>query len=248
VAFSEKSSIVEYQIKIGNFPPVSQYLPDKIKLTGHCTKLILKLLYGLYPSFTFMIMTGPRLLRQCTTLLLILLLLSCKHRQKQPALAKQNEKRSHSKTNTVVKKEPSHGAENNFRSVLKISSKDLRENKLYAFVDEWYGVPYKYGGCDKKGVDCSCFTNLLYQQVYRRALSRSAADIFASCGKLSLEDAKQGDLLFFKIGGNTISHVGIYIGSNYFVHSSTSKGVILNSLEEAYYKKYFFCAGKIKNA
>lgn len=133
-----------------------------------------------------------------------------------------------------------------FRQKLQITDKEFKANKLYVFGEEWYGIPYRYGGCDKNGVDCSCFATLLYQNVYSKVLSRSANDIFKGCDQLSLEELKQGDLLFFKIGGNTISHVGVYVKGNYFIHSSTSKGVILNSLEEAYYKKYFFCAGKVR--
>ncbi len=57
---------------------------------------------------------------------------------------------------------------------------------------------------------------------------------------ISLKDAKEGDLLFFKIGGPQISHIGVLLRGNLFIHSSTNKGVIVNSIEEAYYKKYFF--------
>src|ERR1043165_1535281 len=47
---------------------------------------------------------------------------------------------------------------------LGISEKEVRNKKLYSFVSDWYGTPYKYGGCDKSGVDCSCFTGILYKK------------------------------------------------------------------------------------
>ena len=62
-----------------------------------------------------------------------------------------------------------------------------------------------------------------------------------------MEKIKQGDLLFFKTNGNSISHVGVYLKNNKFVHASTSKGVMINDLEETYYKKYFYSAGRLKH-
>lgn len=153
-------------------------------------------------------------------------------------------------TSPVVKKTsaspPKSELASDFCQILKISEKEAKANKLYHFSETWFGVPYRYGGCDRKGVDCSCFVNVLYQQVYAKELARSAFDIYRACDEVGIEDAKEGDLLFFKIEGNKVSHVGIFLKGNYFIHASTSKGVTVNSLQEAYYKKYFFCAGKVR--
>lgn len=127
-----------------------------------------------------------------------------------------------------------------------LSKKDLRQNKLYAFVDEWYGVPYKYGGCKKTGVDCSCFTNILYEEVYRKSITGTAAELYRFCEKISLEKAREGDLLFFKIAVPYVSHVGVMLRNKHFVHASTSKGVMVSRIDEAYYKKYFHSAGRPK--
>ncbi len=176
-------------------------------------------------------------------LALVLTLATCKHKEKS---AKAPEKKP------VVKHQPkpvpqkTGGNTGILEQKLGVTRKQIQDNKLYSFVNEWYGVPYKYGGCQKSGVDCSCFTNVLYEKVYEKKIARSAGDMFLSCSKIAIEEAKQGDLLFFKIGGNKISHVGVYLKGKLFVHASTSLGVIVNSVEEAYYKKYFFCAGKIK--
>lgn len=64
--------------------------------------------------------------------------------------------------------------------------------------------------------------------------------------KVPKEELKDGDIVFFKINGNKISHVGIYIGDNKFIHASTKRGVVINDLNEVYYKKYFYTGGRIK--
>lgn len=143
---------------------------------------------------------------------------------------------------------PQNSGTQSFRSVLQVSEAEVKHNKLYSFSEQWYGSPYKYGGCERSGVDCSCFVNLLYQQVYGKTLARTAADMFKACESLDLEKMAQGDLVFFKIGGTSISHVGVLLKGKLFIHASTSRGVIVNSLDEAYYKKYFYCAGKVKKA
>jgi len=133
-------------------------------------------------------------------------------------------------------------------TVLGVTNEERKKNKLYHFINDWYGVPYKYGGCQKTGVDCSCFANILYEEVYEKKISRMSLEIFKAADKISMDDVKEGDLLFFKISGNTISHIGVYLTKNYFIHSSTSKGVMLSSVEEAYYKKFLYCAGRLKSA
>lgn len=173
------------------------------------------------------------------------MLYSCKHKEKEAKrpVAKVNPKPV---PNVEGKKTP--GSAGSLEQKLGISKKQIHDNKLYAFIDDWYGTPYKYGGCQKSGVDCSCFTNVLYETVYGKRIARSAADMFLACDQVTMQDVKQGDLMFFKIGGNKITHVGVFLKGKLFVHSSTSLGVSINSVEEAYYKKYFFCAGKIKHS
>lgn len=184
--------------------------------------------------------------------LALLFAMSCKHKEIQVAGHVKGKPKKSSKSKTAVAKKstapvPANTSENPLHQKLGLSNNQIKDSRLYSFIDEWYGVPYKYGGCLKTGVDCSCFTNMLCEKVYNEKISRSAGDMYNACKKIELQDAREGDLLFFKISSNTISHVGVYLRSNLFVHSSTSKGVIINSMEEAYYKKYFFCAGRVKN-
>lgn len=138
------------------------------------------------------------------------------------------------------------GATNEIEQKLGVSKKEIQHSKLYSFINEWYGSPYKYGGCQKNGIDCSCFTCALYTGVYGASLARTAGEMYKQCDKIALEDMREGDLLFFKINSNSISHVGVFVKGDFFVHASTSKGVMLSSIKEAYYQKYFYCAGRIR--
>lgn len=184
---------------------------------------------------------------------ILLLVTACKH--KKPAVSKGKVQKQvavkPSGKPAAKPREISEPSENVtgakiLRDKLELSDREIRDSKLYTFISDWYGVPYKYGGCQKTGVDCSCFTSLLCDKVYNHKVARSASDMYKECDKITLEEVREGDLLFFKIGGNTISHVGVYLRNTLFVHSSTSKGVIISSMEEAYYKKYFHAGGRFK--
>jgi lipoprotein Spr len=132
------------------------------------------------------------------------------------------------------------------KETLGLSNHDIKDNKLYAYVNEWYGIPYKYGGCTKSGVDCSCFTSNLFASVYGVKFGRTAGEIYKVCEKINSNKLQEGDLVFFIINGKSISHVGVYLKDNKFAHASTSKGVIVSDLNEAYYKKYFYAAARHK--
>lgn len=134
-----------------------------------------------------------------------------------------------------------------YAAQLKVDTKNISNEKLYLFIDDWYAVPYKYAGFDKSGIDCSGFSCKLYENVYSKKISRASKDIYASCKEIAQSDLKEGDFVFFKIESKNVSHVGVYLQNGKFVHASTKKGVIINDLNEPYYKKYFFAGGRIKS-
>lgn len=122
----------------------------------------------------------------------------------------------------------------------KILGKEVNNEELYSFIDEWKGTPYKFGGKTKAGVDCSNFSCALLRDVYGfpKNYYFPSSKLAEQGKKIQKSDAKEGDLVFFSINQNSkISHVGIYLTNNKFVHASTSKGVVINSLEDDYYKK-----------
>jgi murein DD-endopeptidase / murein LD-carboxypeptidase len=117
---------------------------------------------------------------------------------------------------------------------------------LINFVEEWKGTPYAWGGNTRSGVDCSGFTLQAMRQVFGIDLSgRRAEDFFQQVQIVERFEAQPGDLVFFKIKAKRIDHVGVYLGENKFAHASTSKGVIISSLEEEYYHRRFFKIGRI---
>lgn len=106
---------------------------------------------------------------------------------------------------------------------------------------KWLGTPYKYGGNDTRGIDCSG----LVLQVYQRALSidlpRNSRAQHDFCSPSGGEVLVPGDLLFFATGKdrNRVSHVGIYVGGNNMIHASASKGVIVSDFTAPYYQRTF---------
>ena len=122
---------------------------------------------------------------------------------------------------------------------------ESRNASLNDFVKDWEGTPHRMGGNTKKGVDCSGFVIQAYLQVYHEPfISRRAEDIFGETQPVKLGKLKEGDLVFFKINGRRIDHVGIYLQNDNFAHTSSSRGVMVSNLNEAYWSKRFFMGGR----
>jgi lipoprotein Spr len=117
---------------------------------------------------------------------------------------------------------------------------------LYNTVYEWIGTRYKYSGKKGKGgLDCSGFAKIIYKDVYQKELKGGSADIFPKTYALNKNQLEVGDLVFFKIRKNRISHVGIYLGNNKFAHAAVKGGVRIDSLDSPYYKKTFYKGGRL---
>ncbi len=142
-----------------------------------------------------------------------------------------------------------HNVNNNSGNASKtgIELNDKDNRKLYAAIDSWYGTPYQYGGCSTSGVDCSCFVGNIFKTVYGITLNRIAADILKNMDKtVSRKNLREGDVVFFTNSKGKVSHVGIYLKDDMFVHSSTSNGVIVSSLDNSYWKSHFYKGGRHK--
>ncbi len=125
---------------------------------------------------------------------------------------------------------------------------DSREKILMEII-KYLDTPYKYGGNTKRGIDCSAFTKSVYEQALSIDLERSArqqyheGEVVTGTGNLEF-----GDLVFFNTRRRVRpGHVGIYIGDNLFAHASSSNGVTVSSLDDAYYSKRYMGARRIIN-
>lgn len=123
---------------------------------------------------------------------------------------------------------------------------------LMQVINEWLGTRYRYGGRSKAGVDCSGFTSQVITQALGRDFSGSSrvqADRFTP---ITNPDSLQfGDLIFFtgtRRKATRIGHVGIYMGSGVFAHSSTSIGVTFNHINDGYYARRFRFGGRFINS
>lgn len=115
-------------------------------------------------------------------------------------------------------------------------------------IDEWIGTPYVYGGGTKNGVDCSYFALDVMKGTFNIKLNRTAAEQYLQSKRISWDELKEGDLVFFKTEGpNKVSHVGIYLTNNKFVHASSKKGVTISDLSEPFYQRTLFSMGRIDN-
>ncbi len=144
--------------------------------------------------------------------------------------AKQPEKKTPTQSTTASKPQPK-------------PQKPARS--LQNYVEGWIGTPYRYGGNDKSGVDCSGFVTAVFRDFYKTPLkNRRSQDIYDEVAPISKSQLREGDLVFFKIKHSRIDHMGIYLGNQKFVHASSSRGVIISSLESPYYERYFYKAGR----
>ncbi|HUR66144.1 MAG TPA: NlpC/P60 family protein, partial [Chitinophagaceae bacterium] len=129
--------------------------------------------------------------------------------------------------------------------LLSTEVESLPAKALLESVDDWYGVRYRRGGNTKTGVDCSGFTVAVYAAVYGMALPRVSREQYRISRKISTTELIEGDLVFFNTTGRGVSHVGVYLGNNRFIHASVSRGVMVSGLYESYYIKRFVGAGRI---
>jgi cell wall-associated NlpC family hydrolase len=98
----------------------------------------------------------------------------------------------------------------------------------------WLGTPYKFGGSSRSGIDCSGFVQNVYRTVDAK-LPRNSAQQSSVGTTVDIEHAMPGDLVFFNTSGRGVSHVGIVVDRDAFVHASTSDGVTVSLLSQPYY-------------
>lgn len=117
------------------------------------------------------------------------------------------------------------------------------QSQLVEYSKNWIGVPYRYGGIDTDGVDCSGFVKNVYNYI-GYDLPRTASQQYDFTKKIERSQLKEGDLIFFR-RRDKIFHVGIYIGENKLIHASTTKGVVIQDLSDNWIKSNLFAFGRI---
>lgn len=130
---------------------------------------------------------------------------------------------------------------------LGIDASYTEDQSLLETVASWLGTPYRYGSNSKSGTDCSGFVTRVFKEAYGITLQRSSRSMFSSVKHVQKDEMQTGDLVFFRRGpGQPIYHVGIYLKDGKFVHSATNGGVMVSSLNQAYYNRNFYAAGRVE--
>ncbi len=124
------------------------------------------------------------------------------------------------------------------------SSLGALQRRLIVASQEWLGTPYSYGGNSSDGVDCSAFVRAVFGTA-GISLPRTSREQSQEGRSIPISQIEPGDLLFFNTTGSGVSHVGMSIGGTRFVHASSSRGVIVSSLEETYYRERFLFARRM---
>ena len=110
---------------------------------------------------------------------------------------------------------------------------------LYDYYHQWRGVPYRYGGVDRSGIDCSSFVRQTMSDLTSLNLPRTTSAQALAGQPVPPGNLSPGDLVFFKTGYRS-KHVGIYVGDGRFMHASTSRGVTMSRLDNVYWQRHYW--------
>jgi lipoprotein Spr len=122
----------------------------------------------------------------------------------------------------------------------------INSDEVMYKVIEYLNTPYLWGGTSKRGIDCSAFVQAVMYQALGVALPRTSLEQSGVGEPVEIADLKFGDLLFFDtMHKGRVTHVGMYLSDGYFVHSGSSTGVIVTSLEKDTYARSFLKAKRV---
>jgi len=121
----------------------------------------------------------------------------------------------------------------------KPKTKNWITTALYKEYKAWYRTPYKYGGLDLNGVDCSSLVQQVYKNAFNLFVPRTTKKKKKIGYKIDRNSAKEGDLILFKTGWDT-RHSGVVIERGKFMHSSQKHGVIISSISNPYWRSKYW--------
>jgi lipoprotein Spr len=131
-----------------------------------------------------------------------------------------------------------------YSPILNVPAEQLVNTKLLLDIDYWWGTKYCMGGSNENCIDCSAFTQNLMHDVYAVNIPRTAQEQYDNTKRVKKNDLEEGDLVFFQTARHGVSHVGLYVANNKFVHASVSNGVTISDLGDEYWKKRYRGAGR----
>ncbi|WP_349496623.1 C40 family peptidase [Cobetia amphilecti] len=105
--------------------------------------------------------------------------------------------------------------------------------------DRWAGTPYRLGGTNTRGIDCSALMQHVFSDGFGIDLPRTTTDQVKRGKRIDKSQLKPGDLVFFR-PSRRYNHVGVYVGNGYFLHASTSRGVKLSRLDNVYWSRHYW--------
>ncbi|WP_412062278.1 C40 family peptidase [Rubrivirga sp. IMCC45206] len=119
-----------------------------------------------------------------------------------------------------------------------------RDRMLRSAAPDWIGIPYRWGGTTRRGIDCSAFVRQFVRQTMAIELPRTTATQRYEGVDVSRADLQPGDLVFFRRRGTR--HVGVYLSEGDFVHASSSRGVTISNLDDSsYWNRYYWMSRRI---
>jgi cell wall-associated NlpC family hydrolase len=117
--------------------------------------------------------------------------------------------------------------------------------KIADLAESLLGSPYKYGGASPKGFDCSGLVHYTHGKLGIRT-PRTSLQQYKHAKHIKLSELTLGDIVFFTLNKHSVSHVGIYVGNNRFIHAPKSgKQVTMNNLNDEYWRPRVVGAGRL---
>lgn len=136
---------------------------------------------------------------------------------------------------------PRSSAQSPFNSGFNSSFQSNIKTTLQQQYQAWAGTPYRLGGVDISGIDCSALVQNILADAFKLELPRTTREQVNVGSPVKRDSLEPLDLVFFKTG-RTARHVGIYLGNGEFLHASTSRGVMISKLDNPYWTRHYWTA------